>query len=104
MHTPAPWHVESPEATIVRESNGGSICQLKFLAGPHGLSGRRPDHEVEANARLIAAAPDLLAVVKISPCPRPANAAPDHLTVEQCMGHGECGCDAGAAVRKATAP
>ena len=86
-----------------------------------------------ANARLIAAAPELLlaavellathpaafreagpidnrtdnavrvaraAITKATGgalCPRPANGAPDGLTVAECLARGECGCDEGEA-------
>lgn len=35
--------------------------------------------------------------LKTLPCPRPANRAPDNLTVQDCITRGECGCDFGAA-------
>lgn len=50
-------------------------------------------------ARLIAAAPDLLAELKTSYCPGDFTR-----TVEECMASRECGCSSGAAVAKATEP
>lgn len=43
-----------------------------------------------------------VAALKTCLCPRPANAAPGGITVEQCMARDECGCDCGAAITKAT--
>lgn len=63
-HTPGPWSAEHAEATNVRDQEGGIICQMKFLRGRHGMGGRRDTDEVESNARLIAAAPDLLKAFK----------------------------------------
>jgi hypothetical protein len=64
-HTPGPWHV-------VRD-DGGESCWLIRYADPDGLASHVarlypgalcPEHgTVEANARLIAAAPDLLAAL-----------------------------------------
>jgi hypothetical protein len=61
QHTPGPWVYKGGETTTIREADGSMICQMKFLTGPHGLGGRRSNDEVDANARLIAAAPDMLA-------------------------------------------
>lgn len=65
-YTPGLWTVESDEGTIVRDCDGGAVCQLKYLRGRYGLNGRRTDEEVSANARLIAAAPELLKALKKS--------------------------------------
>ena len=42
----------------------------------------------------------LRAALNNTDCPRPANAAPDHLTVAQCIARGECGCDTGTALEQ----
>jgi hypothetical protein len=63
-HTPGPWIYKGGETTTIREADGSMICQMKFLAGPHGLSGRRSNEEVDATARLIAAAPELYEALK----------------------------------------
>ena len=57
-HTPGPWKVDSPPRTVTFEPafavNGDYGPPLAFVLGSD-------DHpEVRANARLIAAAPDLL--------------------------------------------
>lgn len=56
QHTPGPWHVSKASPTRVIESGprGNSIAKM-------GLNlGACSQEEAEANARLIAAAPDLL--------------------------------------------
>ena len=60
-HTPGPWTPEFGEAYRVRsQQDGGQIAIMMNLKGQFGLAGRRSGDEVAANARLIAAAPDLL--------------------------------------------
>ena len=58
--TPGPWRAEFPDEISVRDADGGRIAILANLKGRLGMKGRRDTSEVEANARLIAAAPDLL--------------------------------------------
>lgn len=54
-HTPGPWHTGEGQANrIVYAPNGYAICDTKVF---HCYS---TTHEDKANARLIAAAPDLL--------------------------------------------
>ena len=61
-HTPGPWHVGGLQGTgraaIVYSPDGYSICDCK------SYHGKREWSEMEANARLIAAAPDLLAALE----------------------------------------
>ena len=52
MHTKGPW---ASGGCVVWEQNGDGICDLTC-----GVSSNRPPIETEANARLIAAAPDML--------------------------------------------
>ena len=60
-HTPGPWTPEFGEAYRVRaQQDGGQVAIMMNLKGRHGLAGRRNGDEVAANARLIAAAPELL--------------------------------------------
>jgi hypothetical protein len=63
-HTPGPWTLEDGEALVIRGSDDGQICIANWLRGRGGLGGRRKNDEVQANARLIAAAPDLLDALK----------------------------------------
>lgn len=62
--TPGPWEAEFDEVTSVLDSERGRICTINWLRGPHGSFGRRKDAEGEANARLIVAAPEMLALIK----------------------------------------
>jgi hypothetical protein len=59
-HTPGPWQAEFGEAVYVLDRERGRVCTINWLRGPHGSLGRRTDEEGVSNARLIAAAPDLL--------------------------------------------
>ena len=57
-HTPGPWHIHNGSPTTVVGPTGGWIAQLwKWATGKK---------MAEANARLIAAAPDLLQALKIA--------------------------------------
>lgn len=63
LHTPGPWKIDYADTITVREeAKNGRICSLYMLMP--GNYGRRSPREVEANARLIAAAPDLLDACK----------------------------------------
>jgi hypothetical protein len=65
-HTPGPWIFELGEAYRVRsQQDGGQIAIMGNLKGQFGLGGRRNSDEVACNARLIAAAPDLLEALGI---------------------------------------
>lgn len=68
-HTPGPW--EQYGTLIVKSGeNGGTICALSDLHGRRYIgheqldAGSKSWNEQMANARIIAAAPDLLAVCK----------------------------------------
>ena len=63
-YTPGPWRAEFPDEISVRDADGGRIAILANLKGRLGMQGRRDTSEVEANARLIAGAPDLLRYLK----------------------------------------
>jgi hypothetical protein len=54
QHTPGPWNVNFKKFSEVRAENGAVIAECKKLTGLVNL---------QANARLVAAAPDLLAAL-----------------------------------------
>lgn len=61
--------------------------------------------DMEAEQRLIAAAPDMLKAILTTRCPGGGwNGMPKDIdpTVENCIAHNACGCDLGDAVRQAT--
>lgn len=60
MHTPGPWKAEGWKETVVNDSRGTTIALHPGDSREYGLA------EVQANARLIAAAPDLLAACKLA--------------------------------------
>lgn len=95
MHTEGPWMFHGPRDNIHVCEERDPNMRVCFMTSTGPTVER---------ARLIAAAPDLLEAVKTTQCPRPCNGAPDQLMVRECIGRGECGCDLGAALRKATAP
>lgn len=55
-HTPGPWKVEG-DALDVRDAEGDNIVTVKYGDDPE---------RAEANARLIASAPQLLAALKLT--------------------------------------
>lgn len=65
-HTPWPWKARFEEPYFVTGPDLGRVAMTMNLKGAHGLGGRRSGDESAsaANARLIAASPDLLAVLK----------------------------------------
>ena len=74
-HTPGPWEMRERETTFrigdMYAADGFTSCVDGFdvwaderpIVGPHGIPALETD---EANARLIAAAPDLLAALKVA--------------------------------------
>lgn len=73
-HTPGPW--EAVSWTVFPESYGDSICTM-------GLYAKRADSEHEANARLIAAAPELLSVLEaFLRAPSAGSRGPGSVTLE----------------------
>ena len=54
-HTPGPWQVKSDDISVVGRRNVGAFDVVAHVA---------PRQNTHANARLIAAAPDLLAALK----------------------------------------
>lgn len=63
-HTPGPWKAHFEDAYFVTGPDLGRVAMMMNLKGAHGLGGRRSGNESAANARLIAAAPDLLDACK----------------------------------------
>jgi len=63
-HTPAPWNPYFNETYGVLGPDKGRVAICMNLKGAHGLAGRRHGDEVAANARLIAAAPELLEALR----------------------------------------
>lgn len=61
-HTPGPWMAHFEEAFYVTGPDRGGVAMMLNLKGAYGLGGRRTGEESAANARLIAAAPELLKV------------------------------------------
>ncbi len=59
-HTDAPW-VNVGDWNIV---NGSNDCTIATVLGPESTAGVKNDDERKANARLIAAAPRLLKMLK----------------------------------------
>lgn len=57
-HTPGPWR---KSGVIIKGANGEAVCFLSQRNDDH----RKPDGELEANARLIAAAPKLLEALEV---------------------------------------
>src|SRR5688572_26003126 len=55
-HTPGPWRVVTDQGNHLVTSRSSNICRL--------YRDHEADHEANANARLIAAAPELLAALK----------------------------------------
>jgi hypothetical protein len=60
QHTPGSWKAHFEEAYFVTGPDLGRVAMMMNLKGAHGLGGRRSGGESAANARLIAAAPELL--------------------------------------------
>lgn len=64
-HTPGPWHVGTGKAAVVvYAADGYAIADAKTYHGRHTAP-------AEANAALIAAAPDLLAALRTIMAPSP---------------------------------
>lgn len=64
-HTPGPWEAKiDPELEqfFIRASNGDKVAHAAIFKGRP--IERRSDLEIESNARLIAAAPELLEALK----------------------------------------
>ena len=64
-HTPGPWRADFGEAIRIKDAQGNTICIVTHLT----KAGRRKANEVEANAYLIAKAPELYkALTKLVEC------------------------------------
>lgn len=80
-HTPGPWHAEG-------DGDWFDAVDERGFAVAEAMT--------EPDARLIAAAPDLLAALRTCPCP-----ADGWNTIQDCVTAGTCGCDCGKAIAKA---
>lgn len=61
-HSPAPWKIRDNQLTV-EGSDGRAVCQFNWML--RRRAGDKRDYSTqEANARLIAAAPDLLVQLK----------------------------------------
>lgn len=58
--TPGPWTFVSAETLAIKDANMNTLATANLLH----LRGRRPIEECEANAHLIAAAPDLYSTLE----------------------------------------
>jgi len=84
--------MSSPDNRVCFMANGVNVDQQE---------------ECNANARLVAAAPDMLALLKDTGCPAGGwTGMPDDIqpTVANCMKHGNCGCTYGEVIAKAEKP
>lgn len=61
-HSPAPWHLTNA-STQVRDANGSQLAEVKNFSG--STRALRTYFQINENARVIVAAPDLLAVAKM---------------------------------------
>jgi hypothetical protein len=59
QHTPGPWTAHGPSPWGAADENRGCLSRGEYIVFP-----LPEDDEIEANARLIAAAPDLLHALK----------------------------------------
>lgn len=65
-HTPGPWHIERGTSVYVRADDAhhvGPICSIRSRLDYPGMDPIVAE-TLDANARLIAAAPDLLAALR----------------------------------------
>lgn len=77
-YTKGPWRVSKGKARRVTSEHGAIICNavLRNQGGPKHKANLKDEHEAEANADLIAAAPCLLGALvalrnEVSGTPRP---------------------------------
>lgn len=63
-HTPGPWKAHFEEAYFVTGPDLGRVAMMMNLKGAYGLGGRRSGDESAANCRLIAAAPEMLTLLR----------------------------------------
>lgn len=57
QHTPGPWDYDMGDFTVFQPETGDQIVEMW---------GDQPQEEIEANARLIVASPDMLAALKVA--------------------------------------
>ena len=68
QHTPGPWHVCNGASHLIADSHFMTVAEARQIVSGNLHTGKTeyvPGHKMqEANARLIAAAPDLLAALQ----------------------------------------
>lgn len=105
--TPGPWFARSSDGRADgmflvganSDERGVEVDGPSKNGGIYIAQALGPDRE--ANARLIAAAPDLHDALCEAPCPVPGTGDPDDITAGQCHALGHCGCIYGDALAKA---
>ena len=65
-HTPGPWSICSAEPFLFGKKQGEGIGPIGFVYGPSFAERSELGQEAMANARLIAAAPDLLKALQMA--------------------------------------
>lgn len=71
--SPAPWSIHNAtSSTIIRGADNFAVC------GMARYTNRDSTRRVDANGRLIAAAPELLELLKWAPCPSSMGTASEH--------------------------
>ncbi len=84
-HTPGPWHVREGEyGNLLVECDYKRMTFVLAVCEPHETEDDAARLVREANARLIAAAPDLLEALKSQTCPQCLPSEPDEDVCDQC--------------------
>ena len=79
-HTPAPWNIDDDEDGTTIYSGFQQVAMIEDLHGIRSKTYSAADVEMNANARLIAAAPRLLAAAKAALNAHRQGASDDSLT------------------------
>lgn len=70
LHTPGPWHTSTTHSGAAVDIGAANGANVTLVSGPT----ENGADEFRANARLIAAAPDLLAALEFIVSPQPYSA------------------------------